>query len=76
MDVVTLHVGAWITLGLIWWGNGNIQFDGLTVLDWTCVVVIVGCVQTMVVRLKKDYARAGGEEFQGLTMTPELGIAE
>ena len=51
--MVTLHIGAWITLGLIWWGNGNIRYGGLTVLDWTCVVVIVGCVQTIVVRLKK-----------------------
>ena len=51
--MVTLHVGAWITLGLIWWGNGNIRFGGLTVLDWTCVVVVVGCVQTIAVRLKR-----------------------
>ena len=51
--MVTLHLGAWLTLGLIWWGNGIIQYGGLTVLDWTCIVVIVGCVQTIVVRLQK-----------------------
>jgi phosphatidylglycerophosphate synthase len=51
--MVTLHVGAWMTLGLIWWDNGNLRYGGLTVLDWTCVVVIVGCVQTIVVRLKR-----------------------
>ena len=51
--MVTLHIGAWITLGLIWWGNGKIQLGGLSVLDWTCLVVIAGCVQTIAVRLKR-----------------------
>lgn len=51
--MVTLHVGAWITLALIWWGNGKIVYGELTVLDWTCIVVIVGCVQTIAVRLKR-----------------------
>jgi len=32
--MVTLHLGAWITLGLIWWNAGSIHFGGLTVLDW------------------------------------------
>lgn len=51
--MVTLHIGAWITLSLLWWNNGNIRFGGLTVLDWTCVVVIAGCVQTITVRLSR-----------------------
>ena len=51
--MVTLHIGAWITLGLIWWGQGNLRYGGLTVLDWTCLVVIIGCVQTIAVRLKR-----------------------
>jgi phosphatidylglycerophosphate synthase len=51
--MVTLHIGAWATLGLIWWGNGHIRYGGLTVLDWTCVVVIAGCLQTIIVRLKR-----------------------
>jgi len=51
--MVTLHVGAWITFGLMFWGNGKIQFGGFTVLDWTCAVVIVGCLQTIAVRLKR-----------------------
>jgi phosphatidylglycerophosphate synthase len=49
--MVTLHVGAWITLGLIWWSDGAIQWGKLTVLDWTCVVVVAGCAQTIWVRL-------------------------
>jgi phosphatidylglycerophosphate synthase len=51
--MVTLHVGAWLTLGLIWWAGGKIIFGGLTVLDWTCIVVILGCLQTIAVRLRR-----------------------
>jgi len=28
-------------------------FAGFTILDWTCFIVIAGCVQTIVVRLKR-----------------------
>jgi phosphatidylglycerophosphate synthase len=49
--MVALHLGAWTTLGLLWYGDGQIQFGGLTVLDWTHVVIILGCVQTLCVRL-------------------------
>jgi phosphatidylglycerophosphate synthase len=49
--MVALHVGAWITLGLIWWDHGDIHWGKLTVLDWTCLAIIVGCVQTISLRL-------------------------
>ncbi|OAI53228.1 hypothetical protein AYO44_16165 [Planctomycetaceae bacterium SCGC AG-212-F19] len=49
--MVALHVGAWITIALIWFADGVIQYGGLTVLDWTYLVIIAGCVQTIVVRL-------------------------
>jgi phosphatidylglycerophosphate synthase len=49
--MVMLHVGAWITLGLLWWGNGRIRYGGLTVLDWTHLVIVAGCVQTIWIRL-------------------------
>jgi hypothetical protein len=49
--MVALHVGAWVTLALLWWGDGRIRYGGLTVLDWTFVVVVAGCIQTMVLRL-------------------------
>lgn len=49
--MVALHVGAWITLALLWWGDGTIRFGGLTVLDWTMLAIIAGCVQTIAVRL-------------------------
>jgi phosphatidylglycerophosphate synthase len=54
--MVTLHVGAWITLGLIWWEDASIRWGSLTVLDWTCVVVVAGCVQTMWLRLSRIMA--------------------
>jgi phosphatidylglycerophosphate synthase len=49
--MVALHVGAWVTLALIWFGDGTIAFGGLTVLDWTNLLIIAGCVQTIWVRL-------------------------
>ena len=26
---------------------------GLTILDWTCIVVVVGCIETIGVRLRR-----------------------
>jgi phosphatidylglycerophosphate synthase len=51
--MVALHVGAWITLGLLWWGDGRLRHGGLTVLDWTHVVIVAGCVQTIWIRLAR-----------------------
>jgi len=49
--MVALHVGAWFTLGLLCWGDGQIRYGGLTVLDWTFLVIVLGCIQTMGIRL-------------------------
>jgi phosphatidylglycerophosphate synthase len=54
--MVALHAGAWITLACVWWNGGSIRFAGLTVLDWACVIVVAGCVQTMTIRLKRIMA--------------------
>jgi phosphatidylglycerophosphate synthase len=51
--MVGLHVGAWITLALLWWGDGNICYGNLTVLDWTLLAIIVGCLQTIWIRLAR-----------------------
>jgi phosphatidylglycerophosphate synthase len=63
--MVTLHVGAWITLALLWWGSGNIRFGSLTVIDWTCLIIMGGCVQTIWIRLarimKSLRAKAGSK---------------
>src|SRR5437762_804428 len=46
--MVALHIGAWLALFL-----GGQSFASSTILDWTCLVVIGGSIQTMVVRLKR-----------------------
>jgi phosphatidylglycerophosphate synthase len=51
--MVALHVGAWTTLALLWSTDGAIRFDGLTVLDWTLLAILAGCVQTIWVRLAR-----------------------
>jgi phosphatidylglycerophosphate synthase len=51
--MVTLHIGAWITLGSIWWNNRQISLYSLTYFDWTCLVIIAGCIQTIAIRLKR-----------------------
>lgn len=50
--MVALHIGSWIALALIW-SNQRTQFASLSVLDWTNLVVIAGCVQTIAVRLRR-----------------------
>ena len=54
--MVVLHIGGWTTLALLWWNQGEIQFGPLTVLDWTCLLIIAGCIQTIVVRLRRIMA--------------------
>jgi phosphatidylglycerophosphate synthase len=49
--MVVLHAGAWVTYGLMRWGNAGSRSGGLSVLDWTCIVIIAGCAQTIWVRL-------------------------
>ncbi len=60
--MVTLHVGAWITLGLLWWGNGQLRYGGLTVLDWSYVAIVAGCVQTFCIRLIRIVRALRAEE--------------
>ena len=64
--MVTLHVGAWLTLAFIWFRDGRFQLGPLTSLDWTCIIIIVGCIQTIAVRLARilsslaDKQKGGG----------------
>jgi len=51
--MVTLHIGAWITLGVLWFGSGRMDYGGLTILDWTNLVVVAGCLQTIAIRLMR-----------------------
>jgi phosphatidylglycerophosphate synthase len=49
--MVALHAGAWATLGLLWFADGDVRFGGLTVLDWTHLLIVAGSVQTLALRL-------------------------
>lgn len=51
--MVALHIGAWLTWGLICANRGRIQWAHLTVLDWTCLLVVIGCLQTIWLRLSR-----------------------
>jgi len=51
--MVVLHGGAWATLAALWWGDGRPEIRGLTILDWTCLIVVIGCVETIAVRLRR-----------------------
>jgi phosphatidylglycerophosphate synthase len=59
--MVTLHIGAWVTFAalwrdlgiLMWWDPRGMRYAGFTILDWTCLIIIVGCVQTVAVRLRR-----------------------
>jgi phosphatidylglycerophosphate synthase len=53
--MVALGLGAWLTYLLFRWNGGDVIFVGLTILDWTCVVVIAGCLQTSVQRLSRIF---------------------
>ena len=71
--MVALNVGAWLTLLLIWFGGGRIHFGGLSVLDWTLLAIMAGCMQTIWIRLArilralrdKQPARAGSHPPAG-----------
>jgi len=53
--MVALGLGAWLTYLLFRWNGVDVIFVRLTVLDWTCVVVIAGCLQTSVQRLSRIF---------------------
>ena len=62
LRMVTLHVGAW--LPRLCSGSTVISYiAGLTVLDWTFVVIVIGCVQTMVVRPDASCGRCERSEW-------------
>src|ERR1700736_1697985 len=46
--MVALTIGAWLTF----FADPS-SFRHFTILDWTCLIVIVGCIETIVVRLKR-----------------------
>jgi len=63
--MVTLNLGAWLAYYFLWRGDGVVAWQSLTVLDWTCVVVIVGCMQTIAIRLKRIFASLAAKQSTG-----------
>jgi phosphatidylglycerophosphate synthase len=53
--MVVLHLGSWVTLGFHGWGGGQPRYAGWTVLDWTCLAIVLGCAQTVAVRLTRTF---------------------
>ena len=51
--MVALSLGAWAMFGCRSCLVGLHDFGKLTILDWTCLVIIAGCLQTIIVRLKR-----------------------
>ena len=47
--MVTLHVGTWTALAL----GADAAYAGLSIVDWTCIIIVLGCVQTVIVRLNR-----------------------
>ncbi len=71
--MVMLHVGAWVTLGCLWWGDGRLRYGGLTVLDWTHLGIIAGCVQTIWIRLARIMAALQAKAATPHTTEPRPG---
>src|SRR6266436_6812320 len=51
--MVALSLGAWAMFVCRSYQAGLHDFGRLTILDWTCLVIIAGCFQTIIVRLKR-----------------------
>jgi phosphatidylglycerophosphate synthase len=50
--MVALSLGAWAMF--VYRSQGELDdFGRLTILDWTCLVIIGGCLETIIVRLKR-----------------------
>lgn len=51
--MVVLSLGAWAMFVYRSCQAGSHDFGRLTILDWTCLVIIAGCLQTIIIRLKR-----------------------
>jgi phosphatidylglycerophosphate synthase len=54
--MVALHAGAWLLLADRWGLNWSHSWT-LTILDWTLIIIVAGCAQTIVVRLMRTVSR-------------------
>jgi phosphatidylglycerophosphate synthase len=51
--MVALHAGAWAAAAAWWAGDAGARLGPLTILDWTCLVIVIGCIETIAVRLTR-----------------------
>src|SRR5882724_2020575 len=51
--MVALSLGAWAMFVFRYCQAGLHDFGRLTIVDWTCLVIIAGCLETIIVRLKR-----------------------
>lgn len=51
--MVALGLGAGLTYALWRWNNRDTIIGGLSALEWTCIIVIAGCVETIARRLAR-----------------------
>jgi phosphatidylglycerophosphate synthase len=51
--MVALGLGAWATFVCRSSQAELHDFGRLTILDWTCLMIILGCLETIIVRLKR-----------------------
>ena len=50
--MVALHLGSWLLLANVWRG-GSAKLGDVSILDGTLLLIIAGCLQTIVVRLSR-----------------------
>jgi phosphatidylglycerophosphate synthase len=60
--MVVLSLGACATFACIRFRGGDIRFGRLTILDWTCLIVIFGCLQTIFVRLRRIFVELASKQ--------------
>jgi phosphatidylglycerophosphate synthase len=62
--MVALSIGAAITFALLI-TDRPIRYGGETVLDWTNLVILLGCTQTIAIRLKRIMAALDAKQGRG-----------
>ena len=55
--MVTLGFGAWLSYALFRWNHGATFIGTLRALEWTCLLVVAGCIQTSLQRLARILRR-------------------
>ena len=72
--MVVLHVGAWVTWLWYWIHGDYLRWGPMTVLDWTCLIVVLGCVQTAGVRLRRILTALAAKPPRGKSAEPTLAL--